>query len=305
MPEDIFKRFRSQAPVEGTKLHHRRLRETDILAAVDRLPALPEIAQQILAKANDERAGAGFFQDLIGKDLVIAGRLLKLVNSPFYMLTNPVGSIQQAVTLVGMRTLRTLVVALSSKELFNVHLEFYGFQAKGLWLSSMVCAGLGQAIAKEAGGDADQMERAFVGGLLRDVGMLVLGPFLAAVGTHPPVAGTQDIVARERSAIDFDHAWVGERIAEKWALPEDIRQVIAWHHRIPKDSSAQLLRFLAWVRLAERLTFVSGVGLSPEHPFDTRVDQVLLEAAGLDAEALKRVLAQLPRIIETAKLEAA
>ena len=141
-----------------------------------------------------------------------------------------------------------------------------------------------------SGRDREHADDYFVSALLRDVGMLVLGPLLDEHGVklrRSEIAA--DIIARERAACGFDHCWQESR-SPRWELPEQIAGVIATHHRIPADSDADQMHLLASVRLAERLVFRRCIGMVEDHPFLTDIDAILLEAAGIDGEGLKALI---------------
>jgi HD-like signal output (HDOD) protein len=272
--------------------------ENEILAAVDGLPSLPAVVSQILAMVGDAHSSAADLDALIRQDMVLAARLLKLVNSPFYGLIHPVLSIPQAVSIIGFASLKSLVLAASTSNLLVVDVSSYGFADQGLWRNSIATAAVARAIAQRTGVSKDDAEGYFVAGLLRDIGMLVLGPMLAQrkVRLHAR-DGDSDLLTYERQVIGFDHCWVGERVAERWKLPESLRMAIARHHRIPATASQADLRLLAGVRLAERLVYASATGLLPDHPFDHRIDGTLVQATGLDGAGFQRLAGEIPRLI--------
>jgi HD-like signal output (HDOD) protein len=279
-----------------------RIGEVEILAAVDQVPSLPTVVSRILTQVGKQHSSAADLEELIKQDMVIAGRLLKMVNSPFYGLTNPVASITQAVAIIGFASLKSLVLAASTASLLVVDLAAYGFTPQGLWKNSISTAALARDIAKRTGVSKDDAEEYFVAGLLRDVGMLVLGPFLAKHGIQLRRDHLQDadILYRERRAIGFDHCWVGDRLAEKWRLPAGLTMAIGKHHRIPTSASAKDLRQLAAVRVAERLVYAAGIGVLADHPFDSRLDGVLIHTAGLDQAAFQKLMADVPGILAAA-----
>ena len=163
---------------------------------------------------------------------------------------------------------------------------------------------MSRAITVASGRHVDEGEDAFIAGLMRDIGMIVLGPFIAARGQplrrqDPPI----DVLHRERELIGFDHCWVGERLGEKWRLPDGIRLVLARHHRIPPGLAPEQVRLLAAVRLAERLAYASRIGVLPDHPFDARIDPLLIQGAGLDAGQFQTLMQQLPGVIAGSDLD--
>jgi len=318
MSDDIFRRFKAGrggskpstdsargvlGARQATAGSRQRIQEAELLAAVDRIPALPAVVTQILGKVGDEATSAGDMEGLIQQDMVIAGRLLKLVNSPFYNLPNEITSITQAVAIIGFGSMRSLVLAASASQLLDVSIAAYGYQGSGLWTNSLVTASLAQDIARHAGCSRELADEFLVAGLLRDVGVLVIGPFLDREGVRLRAHGSDDddIITAERAAIGFDHCWAGERVADKWQLPPRLRTVIARHHRIPADASEEALRLLAGVRLAERLAFRAQVGLEADHPFDCEIDATLLGASGIDGATLKELIAKVPDVIAQAE----
>ncbi|MDA3961449.1 MAG: HDOD domain-containing protein [Planctomycetota bacterium] len=317
MADNIFRRFREgksgaakggseslltgRGSAEGQTQH---VREAEILAAIDRFPALPEVVSQILNLVGAEGSSAKDMEDLVQKDMAIAGRLLKLVNSPFYGLPNRITSITQAVAIIGFGSLRSLVLAASTAKLLQRDLAAYGYLSDGLWLNALVTGTVARRLAQHQGASREVGDEYFIAGLLRDVGMLVLGPFIEQAGQElrGPDA-TADILTRERIATGFDHCWVGERVADKWTLPDDLRLAITRHHRIPDGLSPSEIKMMAAIRIAERLAFRANIGLVEDHPFDCQMDARLIEAAGVDASKLKEVVVELPEIVAHARSE--
>ncbi len=265
---------------------------------------MPTVVQQLLRRSGSTAGSTADLEDLIKQDMGIAGRVLKLVNSPFYGLGQKVSSIKAAVDIIGLASLKSIAVAASTASILATRLDVYGYADKGLWTNACATAAVARAIGQKAGADRDLVEEYFCAGLLRDIGMLVLGPFLAA--HHKPLrreSGTeQDIIRRERMLIGVDHCWCGERVAEKWTLPDDLKLVIGHHHRIPPAADVDTLRKLASVRLAERLTYTMNVGLLPDHPFERQIDGILVSATGMAGAKLQELMKELPQIIANSEI---
>jgi len=280
-----------------------RIPEHEILAAVDLVPPLPEVVNSILTQVGNLHSSAADLEALIKKDMVIAGRLLKMVNSPFYALSNPVASITQAVAMIGFASLRSLVLAASAANLLVTELSAYGFTSQGLWKNSIATAALAREIGRRNGMAPQAAEEAFVAGLLRDVGMLVLGPLLAkhAISLRRVAGSDDDIITRERKALGYDHCWTGDQVAEKWRLPRAIALVIGRHHRVPGQQGQEVARPLAVVLVAERLVYAGLGGVVADHPFDSRLEAGLLKCAGLDGASFQQLVEVVPGIIAAAE----
>jgi HD-like signal output (HDOD) protein len=279
-----------------------RISEEEMIAAIDLVPPLPTVINSILAQVGSHHSSAADLEALIKKDMVIAGRLLKMVNSPFYALTNPVASITQAVAIIGFASLRSMVLAASAANLLVKDLSAYGFTPQGLWKNSIATAAVAREIGRQTGMTSQESEEYFVAGLLRDVGMLVMGPLLATHGISLRRAHDvdNDILTRERKALGYDHCWVGDRIAEKWRLPRNIVIAISRHHRIPGINSAGELRQLSVVLVAERLVYAALGGVVADHPFDCRLESSLIRSAGIDAAVFQQLVDVVPGIITAA-----
>ena len=284
----------------------KQLREAEILAAINELPALSAVVTQILSMVDSNLSSAGDLEALVKQDMVIAGRLLKLVNSPFFGLQYPVSSITQAVAIIGMGSLKSLVIAASTSSLLMSDLSAYGFKQNGLWDNSIATAALSRHIAGMIGVDKDEAETYFLGGLMRDIGMLIIGPFLQRLDvkiSYGELGGESDIIFREREALGYDHSWVGARISEKWNLPENLHKVITAHHQQFKLLDPEFQQMVAVVRLAERLAYKQGVGVLPDHPFDRDINAEIINKAQLDADGFKQLIADLPEILDAIKMD--
>lgn len=281
----------------------RRLREAEILAAIDQVPALSSVVHQILSLAGSQRSSAADLESLVSRDLVITGRLLKLVNSPFYALANDVHSITQAVAIVGMNSLRSLVVAASVSSMLMVDLRSYGFEDEGLWQNSIAAASLARRIALQTHEDKNEAEDAFIAGLMRRVGILVLGPILARFEVNlvnGPCEIEDHIQLKERQYIGYDHVWVALRLTERWNLPSKLAQLIASDKssRVPERRWMQ-----AVLTLAERLANNNNIGLVPDHSFPRGISSKLVSQAGLDTAGFRVLVEQLPEVIEAARMD--
>ena len=305
MAADIFSRFRAPDPTDdddGSGTEFRRtgglaqLGESEVLDAIDRAPALPHIVGQVLKRVGDAHSSTADLEGLIEQDMVLAGKVLKLVNSAFYRRPQPVGSIRDAVSIIGFQSLRSLVLAASTSNILLVDLEPYGMIRGGLWRNAIATASVARAAGIRSGAGPEMSEEFFAAGLLRDVGLLILSPFLARSGVRLRKDAGVDILTAERRAVGYDHCWVGDRLAEKWQLPAALRACIGRHHREP--DGADHARHIGTVRLAERLVYAAGVGVQPDHPFETQVDARAVKQSGLDAARFAAVCAEVPNLVK-------
>lgn len=205
------------------------------LSVVERLPALPAVLLDLMRSLEKEDISAAQLAAKIGKDIPLSLRVLKVVNSPFYGLPRQIGSLAEAVMVLGAGTVKSLVTA----ALFMNRLPMKpsgGFNPKRTWEHGLVCALCARSLAPKAGVDADI---AFTSGLLHDIGQIVLYTHVAdgfeTVGALRRETGI-GLVAAEQLVFGMDHARVGARMVARWRLPAAIEAAVAGHHASDCDN---------------------------------------------------------------------
>lgn len=222
-----------ESPVVLSSVVAKERRVQAILANIENLPSLPSVVMETLRLANNADASADDFQDVIRKDQVLTARVLKLVNSPFYALRKEVQSIPQAIVVLGLKTLKSVVLAANTSKLLDGELGGYGFREGGLWQHSMACATVARMLSREAKLTGEAEEEMFVAGLLHDVGKLVLAKHTKDVRSEFEAALTErpnELVAIEEDVIGMSHTDAGRRMAKKWGLPDSLADLIGAHH---------------------------------------------------------------------------
>ncbi|MHC5004365.1 MAG: HDOD domain-containing protein [Planctomycetota bacterium] len=242
---------KSDQPIERL---HEQMQE---LFARAKLPTSPAIASQILALIDRSDSTARQFAELIEADPALAGRLLKMANSARYAQRNPVTSIQRAITVLGNRQLRVIVLGF---ELVG-HLDRLGnypFDLSGFWQQSVLRACLARAVASEV--VPALSEEAFLVGLLADSGVLplvqVVGDDYARLCNEP--LSPSAFYKRERRSFRFTHCDAAEVLARMWRLPEQIAAPLAGHHEpvhLNAKSSDQ-------TKLAAAAYFAASIGFT-------------------------------------------
>jgi putative nucleotidyltransferase with HDIG domain len=201
-----------------------------MLDHIQKLPALPSLVLDILQSFNDEDVDVSTLAHKIACDQAIAARVLRVANSPFFGLSGQIGSIPEAVAVLGINNLRGLVTGAAVINAFSCAQA--GFDWKVFWRHSIDTAVCAKVLARYVRGNE---ETAFTAGLLHDLGKLL-------ISVHYPTAlggvngfmdaCTPERLQAERDALGIDHAELGGKIAELWRFPKDIRDAIARHHAV-------------------------------------------------------------------------
>ncbi len=232
----------------------------EILHKSDLIPPLPDLVVRLLGILNKQETEPQDLERLMQNDQVLVAKMLAMVNSPFYGLNRQIRTIKDAVMVLGFRGVRSLVLATSTAKFLQRDFACYGHQPKGLWLHAVAVAAGSRSLARTCKMTPDEAEMLFVGGLLHDIGKLLLVGYFndagAASGIHANVCDY------ERSKIGIDHAEAGALVAAKWNLAAEIQDVIRAHHDLPTETN---LKALAIVRLADAIAHEMGTGYEPGH----------------------------------------
>src|SRR3989338_795262 len=115
-----------------------------------KLPSMSEVAHALIQTLNDDDASVAQVRDLIAKDPALSAKLLRLANSAQFGLPRGVGTLDEAITMVGMSKVRTLALGACLSESFP---SLPDLDRKEFWRSSMACAGYAQWLANRLGID--------------------------------------------------------------------------------------------------------------------------------------------------------
>ena len=192
------------------------------------LPSLPAAALSVLQLTSNDSTGMDELARIISVDAALSARILRAINSSFYGLNQKVTSINQAVVLLGLHSVKTLVLGFSLVANLTSHKG--GFNHLQYWRRSMYSATAARVIASRV--LSSRADDCFVGALLMDLGALVLDQVLGAQysAVYERARTHTDLLILETHALGMTHAEAGGVLAEHWKLPEVLRVSIEHHH---------------------------------------------------------------------------
>ena len=215
------------------------------------LPSLPAIAMQVLDLAQRADVGIAEIAQIISRDPALSGKILRTVNSSFYARSQQIGTVSHAVTILGLQSVKTLVLGFSLVSNLTSK-KGKGFKHLNYWKRSVFAATAARVIGQRL--DVVQQEELFVATLLSDIGMLVLdrvlgdeyGTLCAEHEAH------QDLLAAEVDKYQMTHAEVGGLLAEEWKLPPVLQVPIRHHHDSDSVADPVVRRLAELVGIAGR-----------------------------------------------------
>lgn len=196
---------------------------------VTELPPLPKALVALMQLLRQDDFSVGQCVALIERDQALAARMLRLANSAFYGVPGRVGSIGDAVRILGVRTVWCVLTAAALHQQLRAD-GCPGFRFEHYWRHTMGAALAARGLALLLDHDPDE---AFLAGLLHDVGQLVMATFspeAAAKAIALAKADDSGPAVAESAVLGFDHAELGALVSGHWHFPPTITRAIALHH---------------------------------------------------------------------------
>lgn len=265
-------------------------KDTALVALTQRvteLPPLPQALVELMGLLRDPDFSERHCVALIERDQALAARLLRLANSAFYGVPGRVGSIGDAMRILGVRTVFGALTAAALHSHVRVD-ACPDFHFDAYWRHTIGTALAARALAKLLDTDADE---AFLAGLLHDVGQLVLASF------NPEAAGRAIARAREGglSMLDaetielgFAHPQIGALVARHWHFPETICRAIELHHQPGLPAEGEGLSVSGLVHFADKIAHTLQLGSDTAAPV---LDPQDWQALSLGPQAQDELLA--------------
>lgn len=196
------------------------------------LPFSPALLQKLFVQTGEGAlASMHEIAGTIAQDQGLTAKLLAVANSAFYGLQAQVTTVQRAATVLGLREIRNIVLAIGIRALGRKRPVSKEFDLDGYWRHQFQVACAARDLARRLGGlDADLL---FTAGLLHDLGKLMVAML------RPEVTATVQEMAASRNIPDalaenefwgVEHGVVGALVLGSWDLPAEIVEPVNWHH---------------------------------------------------------------------------
>jgi putative nucleotidyltransferase with HDIG domain len=233
-----------------------------IQATIARMPSLSTTVVKVLETCNDPRASANDLQRVISLDPVLTGRVLKLINSAYFAVGQPITSLTRAIIMLGLNTVKNLALSFAIFKNMRGSANFHAFSTDEFWLHCLGVGVVAKSLAVAMGHSPAEQEEYFVAGLLHDLGKLPLNNqfpeeyFHVCQSTgkaHLPFHLSEDRL------LGIDHCRVGAMIARRWRLGVLLVETLAHHHR-PEDATENTRNMVTTISLANQLAIELKIG---------------------------------------------
>lgn len=232
--------------------------DSDILAIADRLPSAPRLLVELDRLMAHPRCDIDDIAGVLKQDPPLIAQILRMANSPVYSPAEPIGHLDQALSVIGFTEIHRLVGAVAAHQLSRARLVLYPVTAEQLRRHTLYVAVLMEQLAKAA---KESPRRAYTIGMLRSLGMMAL-ELLAPAGQSIPAFQTEsypDLQTWERTHWGLTNVEVTEKILLHWQLPRETVQAIRYHTDPGRRHNPMIhLLLLAATATAERFSSIPG-----------------------------------------------
>ncbi len=217
----------------------------DIVSSIDTLPSLPSMYIKLQEKIKDPEASLDDIGEIISKDIAMTAKILQLVNSAFFGLYQTVESPARAVKLLGLDTIKALVLVSHIFSESKISSDF--FSAQTLWTHSMTVGTLSKKIAESETDEKGTINNSYIAGLLHDIGKLILVSKMELFYTDAVLLARQEHIPlrqAEKTIFKATHCDMGAFLIGLWGFPSDIVEAIGFHHQLgeyPADTFSPAL----------------------------------------------------------------
>ena len=232
----------------------------DIISSVEDFPTLPTIYSKLLDLLADPHTTATHLAEFISNDPSAATKILKTVNSPIYGLQGKVDTMSEAISHIGFNDVKNLVMALSVIDLFSKLDSIEHFSIVGFWKHSIAVGVFSKLLGQKL--NLRNLEPYYLAGILHDIGKIFFLREFSDEYTLVVNAAIYDQEALsevENKRFGINHLNAGALVAEKWQLPDNIKQTIQNHNDGKVDG--EFNEQVACIHLADKIANVLELGV--------------------------------------------
>lgn len=268
-----------------------------LAAAVDSMPAFPKSVQKILDLTRDVSCSPRDLVQVIDKDPVVTVKVLRVVNSAYYGLSNPITSIDHAVVFLGFNPIKNLALSIAAIGMLPSNTQA-GFDGQRYLMHSLTTAGIARQLAQSLP-QADPHD-CFIAGLLHDFGKVVVAQFMPVEFHRSLELSHWKEVALHvalQEVVGVDHTTVGAMLAQKWRFADNLVETIEHQHQPERSDTDMMACVCAANQISKQLGFDFGGHVGVEELAET----VRLRLGGT-LDQVRAALGDLSELVEEAKL---
>ncbi len=283
-PEELI----PSSPIEIVKPGEEELDEV-----IRRVRPIPQVALKITRMVQDDESDLKDLAIEVKQDQVIAAKVLNLCNSAFIGVGRRVRSVDEAILILGDKTLLQMAVSAYVEIYYSTHNhDGYSLCKGGLFHHAIGMATLCERLGRKL--QVVPPEVAYTAGLLHDIGRAALDQYVAKAFPlffRRTQVEEESLTVAETDLLGMSHTEAGRRLAEAWKLPGILQEAIAYHHNPEEAEKYKVMASLVYV--AEVLMSRFNTGLELEC-IQTQTFESAMKTLGLGPHMLPKMAELVP-----------
>ena len=260
--------------------------EKDLKNYIKTMPSLPTSVTKVMEICNNPQTSPADLNHVISLDPVLVGRVLKLINSAYYGLGQPVASLAKAIIMLGINTVKNLALSTAIVGNLSAKNSSAGLDMEGFWRHSLCVGVSAKLLARKRNVDPKLVEEYFTAGFLHDIGKIPLNAliskeYMLAVSIADRKKKPLHLI--EEDSLGFNHCNAGAMISSAWKLDGAVGDAIIHHHDC-ESYSGEHKDVLYSVAAANRFALISGIGFSGDRNPDS-ISPRIWEALNVSGDA--------------------
>jgi putative nucleotidyltransferase with HDIG domain len=271
-----------------------------IIARTGDLPAMPAIAVKVMEMVGDPSTSANDLQEIISHDQALTSKVLKIANSAMFGVSRDISTLSHAIMILGFSSIRSIVLATSTKSVYMKTGGASGFSTKLLWDHSLSTALISRTIGSKI--PSVNNEEVFIAGLLHDIGKTVMNMNFTSdyEGVITEVYNNKVPFREvEEKLMGFDHTQVGALVLRKWNISQTLEETVL-HHHSPKGAKLNQ-ELTAVVSLANIISNLLTKAGEAELELEPVINSDAAEVLGYDEVKIKELTDLVVEMLEEDK----
>ncbi|MBI9089525.1 MAG: HDOD domain-containing protein [Desulfobacterium sp.] len=268
----------------------------ELIKEIRQLTPMSPVVNQLMEVMDTPGCAMEDIAAIVQYDPAMTANILRTCNSAYFGLSNPIESVRDAVSLLGMDQILELVMMKAGTRTLEKPQKGYDLEQEAVWKSAVAAALIAKELAKKL--CPEHRNTIFTAALLKDIGKTVLDRFIASshekINTLVREEGYSFMEA-EKKVIGIDHAELGAMIIKTWNFSPRMVKIVRHHHL--SDPSMQLDTDIAIVYLSDCICMMTGMGVGADGLAYRFHDQVI-KNMGLTSDDIMKILAEFTQTME-------
>ncbi|GIX42646.1 MAG: HD family phosphohydrolase [Leptospiraceae bacterium] len=233
------------------------------LKNLDRLPSFPEVVHKVLKMIRNPEVEFKDIAKEIVKDPGLTSDIIRLSNSAYYHPTKEIRSIDEAIKVLGLKTLKEIILVAAARGILKQPVDGYKLESRDMWEHSLTVAYLSMQITEDLKLNQPPKDVSFTTGLMHDCGKIVLASTfkkaLYMVQLEYQKNTEISFISLEKKFIGYSHPEIGAFLLKKWNFPDELIDSVLHIYEPEKSKINPILTSI--VHIANWIAISAGIGI--------------------------------------------